>query len=323
MRYLIALIIVIGLAGCGSSPSSSAGSSSNPPMKNHVHSIVVMPSNPQDIYLGAHYHLYHSMDGGKKWSILSNQMMLSLVMDPQQPSVFYSVSLQKGLEKSTNGARGWQLLKGGPAKGAAVGIIVSSDGKTVIAYGKGVYRSTDGGSHWAKTLTHRSVYSGAFGSGETVYAATDNGLYISNDDGMTWKEVKAIGSQPLLQVVADGNVAYAVTALGIERTADDGATWTQLKKLPLGIEFIGVAPSDPNDIVAEIGGKGFYASYDGGQTWQKANSGIHDRDFNASTVRFAPSTAQVAYTGAWGLDFYETTDGGHKWREVSVLKGGK
>ena len=322
MRYMAALLAITVLAGCGSS-ASSAGTAGKTRMKNHVHSIVIMPTNADNIYLGAHYHLYHSTNGGKSWSVLSNQMMLSMVMDPKQHSVFYSVSLQKGFEKSVDGAHHFAPVKGGPPKGAGVGVVVSADGKTVIVYGRGIYRSTDGGKSWTSSLAHRSVYSAAFGARTTVYAATDSGLYMSTDSGMSWRLVKAIGSQPLLQVAAVGKTAYAVTALGIWRTSDGGATWTRLKRLPLGIEFVGVAPSNPNEIFAEVGGQGFYASYNGGQTWRKANKGIHDRDFNASTVRVAPSTAQVAYTGAWGLDFYRTINGGKSWEQVSYLKGFK
>jgi hypothetical protein len=103
------------------------------------------------------------------------------------------------------------------------------------------------------------------------------------------------------------------------KSTNFGRNWSLLDKAPQGIEFVGVAPSDPNEVLAEIGGKGFMASRDGGVTWQNANAGIHDRNFNASTVRIAPSNPQVAYTGAWGLHFYATHDGGRHWTEVASL----
>jgi photosystem II stability/assembly factor-like uncharacterized protein len=127
-------------------------------------------------------------------------------------------------------------------------------------------------------------------------------------------------NQPVIQVAAAGAAAYAVTPIALIKTADGGRSWRQLGSAPTGIEFVGVSPSDPNEILAEVAGSGFRASYDGGITWRNANRGIHDRDFNASTVRIAPSSPNVVYTGAWGLHFYASHDGGRHWTQTATLK---
>jgi photosystem II stability/assembly factor-like uncharacterized protein len=320
MRFsAAALMLLLFVAGCGSSNSSGGKPTSSPPALNHVHSIVVMPNNPNTLYMGTHYHLYKSSNGGKNWQPLTKQMMLSMTMDLAHPSTLYAVSLQNGLLKSSDGGAHWSSLKGQVPMGKATGVTVSPTGSDVLAYGSGVYRSTDGGKTWTHALGKQSIDSAAFGATTAYAASNSNGLYVSHDGGATWQNAAAVGNQPVLQVVAAQSTAYAVTPVTIMRSTNNGQTWRKLSRTPFGVEFVGVAPRRPNEVIAEVGGKGFYASYNGGATWTRANKGIHDTDFNASLVRITPSSPRIMYTGAWGLHFYASHDGGHTWKEMATL----
>lgn len=334
MRVSWLLVLpVLALAGCGSTPSS-AGSTTTPPAgasnnlaltaaQNHVHSIVILPQNPNALYLGSHYRLAESTDGGHHWRTLTHQMMLSMARAGypagSPPATLYAVSLQRGLVKSTDGGTTWSSITHGFSKGAVSGIAAAPTGNTLLTYGNGIYRSTNGGASWTKVLSGHSVSTAAFGVGGSVYAASSDGLFRSRDGGIHWHVDRAIGAQPIVTVAAVGQTAYVATAFGLMRSRNSGATWMALNKAPAGIEFIGVAPSDPNELFAEVGGKGFYATYDGGATWHRSSNGIHDTDFNASVVRVAPSNPRVVYTGAWGLHFYASHDAGRHWTEVANL----
>lgn len=333
MRSLIVpFLLILVLAGCGSpqsagTTSSGAKASSNgaagntsQTAQNHVHSIVIMPNDPNTLYLGAHYRLYKSTDGGKGWHSLTKQMMLSMAMDASKPATLYAVSLQHGLVKTSDAGSHWAPMRNGVPAGGVTGVVAGPAGGTALAYGNGIYRTIDGGSRWTGVQRGHSIASAAFGTSGSVYAAAGDGLFVSSDSGQHWHPVRSIGNQPVIQVAAAGSDAYAVTAIGLFRSTDGGKNWKMLGKAPAGVEFLGLAPSDPNEVLAEVGGKGFYATYNGGASWQRASSGIHDTDFNASTVRIAPSKPNVAYTGAWGLHFYATHDGGRHWTEVSTLK---
>jgi plastocyanin len=95
--------------------------------------------------------------------------------------------------------------------------------------------------------------------------------------------------------------------------------WTALAHAPEGIEFLGLAPSNPNEVFGEVAQKGFVVSRDGGATWHPANAGIQDRNFSASTIRVAPSSPNVVYTGSWGVHFYASQDGGRHWKRIASL----
>lgn len=314
--FLFFPLAALVLAGCGNSSSGAPPTAA--PALNHVHSIAILPNDPRALYMGAHYHLYKSADGGKRWTQLTKQMMLSLALNVRHPTSLFAVSLQHGLIKSTDGGNTWTPAAPGIAKGNITGVVMDPASQAVFAYGAGVYRSTDG-THWTRSLPKQSVASMAVGTGGDVSMATANGLYVSHDDGLHWSAIAVTANEPVIQVAAADSVAYAVTPVSILKTTDGGHTWHQLGSAPTGVEFIGISPSDPNEIFAEVAGRGFQASYDGGATWHNANRGIHDRDFNAATIRVAPSAPNVVYTGAWGLHFYASHDAGRHWTRTATL----
>ncbi len=286
--------------------------------QNHVHSILVEPNNPNDLYLGTHYRLYRSTDGGRHWHGLLPEMMLTMSLDPARPSTIYGVTLQSGMVKSTDGGLHWRKIQAGLPKSAVTGAIFDFNSHSLIGYGNGIFRSTDGGAHWHATLKGQSISNVAFGNG-VAYASTGNGVYISRDAGAHWSASPSVGNQPVVQVVASGRVAYAVAPIAMLKSTDAGQTWRPLNSAPAGVEFLGISPSDANEVVGEVFGRGFVASYDGGRTWHSAESGIRDHNFNASTVRVAPSSAKIMYTGSWGVHFYASRDAGHHWTQTSTL----
>ncbi|MDQ2741084.1 MAG: hypothetical protein M3Z66_02110 [Chloroflexota bacterium] len=327
MRIAPALLAIVALvlAGCGSSNSSP--SSAPPPSsgnalaaggQNHVHSILVVPGNKNDLYMGTHYHLYHSLDGGQRWSPLLSQMVLSLAVDPLQPRTLYAVSLQSGLLKSTDAGAHWSVLKGVGGKGTVSGVVVAPATRTILAYGTGIYRSTDGGVSWSHVLAGQSLAGVAAGGG-TIYAATPNGLFTSKDGGGSWHFVKAVGNQPAIQVAAAKSYAYVVTPIQLFRTMDGGTHWTAVGAAPQGIEFLGISASQPTELFAEVAGTGYWVTRDGGAHWSHANAGITDHNFSASTIRVAPQAPNLVYTGSWGVHFYRSQDAGRHWARVATL----
>lgn len=311
--------VALALAGCGSSPAASTTPTASPLALNHVHSIVVLPTNPRVLYMGTHYHLYTSTDGGKTWHPLSSMMMLSMTMDPAHPCTLYAVSNKRGLLKTTDGGKHWLPPASHLPKGQITGVVFDAPYRAVLAYGVGVYRSVDGGEHWSNALKGQSITSVAVSGDGTAYAASDTGIAVSHDGGVHWVAVKSAVSQPVIQVVAAQHVAYAAGAVTVLKSSDDGRTWKVLSSAPVGTEFLGLSPTRPNEVFGEVGGRGFFASYDGGQTWHPASQGIHDRNFNASVVKVASSAPNVVYTGSWGLHFYASHDAGRHWTRVATL----
>ena len=143
---------------------------------------------------------------------------------------------------------------------------------------------------------------------DTVYVAAqgplwraggDRGLYKTTDGGATWERVLYISEDTgVSDVVLDPRHPDTVYATswqrrrhtgvqiaggpegGIHKSDDGGATWRQLSKgLPsasrhdIGRIGLGISPHNPDVVYAQIaatdGQRGFYASTDRGESWEK------------------------------------------------------
>jgi photosystem II stability/assembly factor-like uncharacterized protein len=180
--------------------------------------------------------IYKSTDAGETWTfsgLPESERISRILVDPRAsdtvfacvPGKLWSDSADRGLYRTTDGGKSWQLvLKGGNLStgcgdvamrpGSPDVLIASlwdfrrkgwtyrSGGETPTApSGSGLYRSTDGGTTWTELTTASSKGLPAKPYGrialrfapsepKTVYAfieSTDSGLFISHDGGDSWE----------------------------------------------------------------------------------------------------------------------------------------
>jgi photosystem II stability/assembly factor-like uncharacterized protein len=209
-----------------------------------IGAIAVAPSNPKVIYVGTGeadmrsdiaqgIGMFRSTDGGKTWVSLGlsdTQQIGRIIVDPRNPDIVLVAAL--GHPYGPNEERG-------------------------------VFRSTDGGKHWTKTL-YKDENTGAIdlkfepGNPSVVYASLwqarrppwetyppssgpGSGLYKSTDSGRTWHQVSGHGfpasvgrtgitisaAKPhRVYVLADGDEG------GLYRSEDSGATCRKVSSDP-------------------------------------------------------------------------------------------
>lgn len=163
----------------------------------HIHRIIVDPTNPNTVYVGAigspwgeHQErgVYKTTDGGKTWKqILFNNIKTGaadLVMDPSNPNKLIAAMWEHKRDP-------WFFKSGGK--------------------GSGLYITHDGGENWKK-ITHKEGFPkgdlGRIGvaisrsNPNVIYAlveAKKNALYKSEDGGFKWKMInnkRGIGNRP-------------------------------------------------------------------------------------------------------------------------------
>ena len=150
--------------------------------------------------------------------------------------------------------------------------------------------------------------------GASVFAATDNGMFRSANNGASWSPANVgITNLALSCVRVDGSNVYAAGAGLIFRSTDDGASWTGLGTtgLPLGYYIHGLGFIGSN-LFAGFGGRGVYRSTDAGATWTACNAGLPD-----TTIYVLKSFGSSLFAGTQkGL--FRSTDNGSSWTPANA-----
>jgi photosystem II stability/assembly factor-like uncharacterized protein len=255
--------------------------------------IVVNPTNPDIVYVGALGHVwapnaergvYRSKDGGRTWQKIlfrnDSTGVVDLVMDPNNPNVLYAGFWQAGRTP-------WLLSSGGN--------------------GSGLWKTTDGGDNWIELTRSPGLPAGIWGNiGVTVSGANSNrlwanieadsgGVFRSDDGGRTWTQTNSdrnlrqrawyytkIHADPKdTNVVYDNNVSFM-------KSTDGGKTFRAVRGMQHGDSHdLWIDPKNPNRMVESDDG-GAEVSVDGGKTWS-------DEDFATAQFYHVIATTHFPY----------------------------
>ena len=180
-----------------------------------------------------------------------------------------------------------------------------------VAYGDGVYKSTDGGKSWHNT-----------------------GLKDSGHISQIW--INPEDSDEVL-VAAQGPLWNAGGDRGLYRTLDGGDSWERILEIDehTGVNEFVVDPNDPDVIVASSyqrrrhvwvlinGGPGsaIHKSTDRGKTWTKITAGLPSDHMGRIGLAAAPSDADMIYAIIEANEdergVYRSTDFGSNWSKRS------
>ena len=156
-----------------------------------VHGLAADPRNPKIVYAQiAGTGLYRSTDGGRTFKLLSSDVnggMMPVAVTPAGSLVVGDMS--RGIFLSPTGKH-WLHTANGMVMGLAVD---PHDAKRIVATGRGIAISTDGGRSWAEALATKVMFGPVAWSprnADLVYAVGyDRSLRRSTDAGKTWKLV--------------------------------------------------------------------------------------------------------------------------------------
>ena len=292
-----------------------------------------------------------------------------------QPDTFYFGSVGGGLWKSANAGRTWTPIFDATnvASIGAIGVAPSdanviyvgtgeADMRDSIAYGNGVYKSTDAGKTWTHLGLENTKQIGRIivdpKNPNTVFVAAlgnaymsnpDRGVYRSRDGGATWQKVlfktEDVGAIDLAFDPVDSNVVYATLwnvrrppwfiyapangpGAGIFKSLDGGTTWNEISTgIPLegrGHIGIAVAPSDRNRIYAAVDAKdgGIFISKDAGATWTRLSSDKRLWDRGWYFEKITVDPKNPDVVYVMNTSVYRSTDAGKKWTPIKGAPGG-
>jgi photosystem II stability/assembly factor-like uncharacterized protein len=291
-----------------------------------VVAVAGVPGDSTTFYFGAvNGGIWKTTDAGTVWTpVFDNQPVASIgaiAVAPSDPKTIYAgtgesdirsdLSSGNGVYKSADGGATWTHIGLEDTRQISRIVVDPRDANVVYvgalghAYGpneqRGVYKSTDGGTHWTKVLDVGSeigVSDLAISSGnaQTLFAGTwhtrrppwstyapidgpGGGLYRSEDAGKTWSRLNGNGlpegdwGRIGVDVAPDGKRVYALiqaTKAGLYRSDDGGDTWVLENADPRLTSrawyFNGITIEPQNRDVIYIPNVALYRSEDGGKT---------------------------------------------------------
>ena len=103
-------------------------------------------------------------------------------------------------------------------------------------------------------------------SGDAWLAATNGGLFLSKDEGVSWRGGPVMGAVDYLSVAAQGSLLAAARAEDVAFSSDAGLSWSYLR-IPAMLTRIHSVAFSADGAIWLGAREGVYLSHDQGKTW--------------------------------------------------------
>ncbi|MBX3013277.1 MAG: hypothetical protein KF832_17290 [Caldilineaceae bacterium] len=237
-----------------------------------------------------------------------------------------------GLYRTADGGRQWVGYQQAFADPRVTAVTFAATHKGTIAFAATadarLFGSSDQGLTWQEApawaglgLINVITPSPAYAADQTLFVATPEGIFRSQDGGNRWEsstfglldlEVLCLACAPTF---TESELLWAGSALGgLYRSRNGARSWRDAGQgLPdMAFQCLAVSPNFAQDQTLYVGTEsdGLYISTDGGNHWQPVPSPVAGQSINA--LAFSPQ-GQTLWVGA-GAGIYAVTDGGQHWR---------
>ena len=290
--------------------------------------VAVAPSNPNVVYAGSGEGIqrpdlsvgdgvYKSTDAGKTWvntGLKDAQQIGGVAVDPNDENkVFvaalghpYGPNTERGVYRTTNGGKTWDRVLYKDENTGAIQVTIDPSNSNVVyadlwagrqgpwengeweGTESGLFKSTDGGTTWAKLTTGLPSIADGLGrigfcisasNPKRMYACVDatkgGGLYRSDDGGESWKEQSTDErlwerGDDFAECKVDPknpDVVYIANVV-TWKSMDGGKTWLAIRGAPGGDDYhrLWINPEHP-EIILLVSDQGAEITVNGGQTW--------------------------------------------------------
>nr|MDP9122052.1 hypothetical protein [Acidobacteriota bacterium] len=265
------------------------------------------PSRPARFYaIDSLATLWRSTDSGATWTALAGNIGGPLTVDPHRPNTLYS----RGPSRSDDGGLHWRSLRSSHSRGPdlfhcqewfkqavdpladATIYLIMLGSNSIGCHSPGVflYKSSDGGRHWAVlNPPSQFIYDLGVAAGPAtvarparslVYLLDSDAVVRSRDGGATWTR-QALGLAPggqtsSMAVSADGRLLYVYSSEGVLRSQDGATTWQRLPPAPLQDSTSLTLVIDPlaSSTLYGYAKDRFFRSQGGGASWTEFSAGL-------------------------------------------------
>jgi photosystem II stability/assembly factor-like uncharacterized protein len=290
---------------------------------HHISSILINPSNSNEVVVGAVGHLYSTndergvfktTDGGKTWSktlfINDETGIIEISANPKNFNTMYATAWDKD-------RKAWNFDGSGP--------------------GSGVYKSTDAGTTWTKVSTENSGLPIGKGMGRmgtavvddtTVYLIVDNQLHRKEEpkkeetDMLTKDDFKTMDVAAFLNL-DDKKLNQFLKMNGFQEKYRAENVKQMVRVGTVKPEDLAKYLEDANSQLFDtpVIGAEVYKSTDGGKTWKKTHDGFLDDLYYSYGYYFGkihvdPNDANKIYV--YGVPILKSADGGKTFQSMDA-----
>ncbi|MCH8033617.1 MAG: T9SS type A sorting domain-containing protein [Bacteroidetes bacterium] len=353
-------------------------------MSGRIRGLAVHPTDPMTVYIGASAgSIWKTTNGGTSWANMGDNLASlsygAIAIDPNNPNTVYAGAGEsmwnfntniyngQGMYKSTDAGASWVNITNGFGSTTHFSDLQVSQHNSNIVFAalgsgylysgfpnnEGIWRSTDAGSTWTRTLNVLDAFDVIVHptNPNIVYAATGGGFatagfYVSTDAGVNWVQSNtgllspfSILRMQISLAISSPSTIYALIydqsgTPKAYKTTTDGSSWSQISAgVQLGGTYdgvnwidqgfydlcIAVNPSNANHVF--VGNIELHESTDGSTFSPKRIPGgtlAWDCPAHVDLHRiiFAPSNSNYVYIACDG-GIYKSTDGGSNWSSAN------
>ncbi|GLV56198.1 hypothetical protein KDH_30410 [Dictyobacter sp. S3.2.2.5] len=245
----------------------------------------------KQLYVASDSGLWSSANSGQTWNAVASQTLpankgykyTALAFDLKAANHIYVGTAGHGIFMSSDGGNSWtSVAKTFPPETVVNGLTYDSDQHQLwAATSTGMYRTADQGANWTALnaglpahVAINAVVPATLTGGEQglIYAGSEQGFFISSDNGAHWAHGKdSLSVVPVTSIVldfrsGDARTIYIGTGAGALQSDDQGQTWravapglpkiTTVNALALGGDHYAQLLAAVNDIYLYPGNSG-------------------------------------------------------------------
>jgi len=342
-RFVIILVMVIIVSSLSADENLW---STNGPFGGSVKTIAIHPFNPETIYVGTIVNgIYKTNDGANNWQHIDSDAlyptMRVIVFHPLEPDTIYAATAG-GVFKSPDAGENWEQISPPACWDSELRtlLIHPTDPQIIITGGPmNEWITFDNGHTWNRPGIPNNIGISSIAvdrnNPDIIYVAASSfsyglGLWKSDDRGLLWQNIQNnidsagfgadIEIDPIdsdIIYLARINIYEADNDSCLSKTIDGGQNWFDITPDDLTkaeILCVKVLPADHNTVFICTKNDGVLKSTDGGENWQRVNSGLK---VNQTAALEFEVINGIIYLGTYHDGIYKSIDEGNTWQKIS------
>ena len=245
----------------------------------HIHGLAVDRADPSRLLIATHHGLFRAGPDGRAERISVVQDFMGFAPHPRDADTLYASGHPAsggnlGFIQSSDRGKSWQQISpgvNGPVDFHQMTVSPVDPHRIYGAYG-GLQISRDGGKNWALVGPTPERLIGLAASAvnaDMLHAATEHGLFVSNDAGRTWKKLLAGAPVTMVANAPDGGLYAFALGTGLVHAAPGRSDFATLSNaFSTGfVLHLAIDPTNPRRIFAGTNAGRILVSTDQGRSW--------------------------------------------------------